>query len=326
MIYRPQPLPILLILLLAMLGGCGLQPNRAPTPPPTATPPPTPRPTATAIPTPTPRPGTLRTRPSDGMAGVYVPAGSFTMGSSDAEIVRVLESCAGCQRDWFIDERPAHEVYLKAFWIDQTEVTNAQFVVFLNQRDNQVQDGVTWLDLDMGSSMIEQSGALFQVKDGYAGHPVTGVSWHGAAAYCQWAGARLPSEAEWEYAARGPDGRIYPWGNEFDCAGGNLNTACDDGYAGTAPVGSFPNGASWCEALDMSGNVAEWVADPYDATYYERSPDWNPTGPGPGAYRVLRGGAWNVGAWAGRGAHRDWNLPPDRSMFVGFRCAASAGE
>lgn len=310
---------IVSLIALLLPGGCG--PGTTIPAPPTATAIPVSTPTATPAPTPTPEPGITQTRPIDGMVLVYVPAGDFRMGSSDADLVQVLQSCPDCQRAWFTDEQPAHEVQLTAFQIDRTEVTNAQFATFLSHRGNQVEGGVPWLDLEI--SAVEQAGALFQAEAGHEDHPVVGVSWYGAAAYCRWAGGRLPSEAEWAYAARGPAGAIYPWGDEFVCDGGNFageSTGCDDGYATTAPVGAFPAGASWCRALDMGGNVWEWVGDRYGADYYSQAPERDPRGPERGECRVLRGGAWNVGGWAGRGAHRSWNLPTDRSALVGFRC------
>jgi formylglycine-generating enzyme required for sulfatase activity len=256
----------------------------------------------------------------------YVPAGEFVMGSSDQDIVNVLAACADCKREWFTDEQPPHAVKLHAFWLDQTEVTNAEFALFLSAQGNQVEGSVPWLDLGRAETRIEQTGDYFQATEAYAEHPVVGVSWFGARAYCRWVDARLPTEAEWEYAARGPEGHIYPWGDEFNCAGGNFSdsdTGCGDGHPGLAPIGSFPEGKSWSGVLDMAGNAGEWTADFYEAGYYARSPSENPPGPGEGQYRTPRGGAYNVGQWGVRGAHRYWNLPTDRGPFVGFRCVVS---
>jgi formylglycine-generating enzyme required for sulfatase activity len=193
----------------------------------------------------------------DGMVMVSVPAGEFEMGSESGDS----------------DESPVHSVYLDAFWIDQTEVTNAMFAAFLNEQGNQSEGGTTWLDADIADALIEQSGGQWAPKDGFGDHPVVEVTWYGVRAYCQWAGRRLPTEAEWEKAARGEDSRTYPWGEYFDCQKGNFDDeiildiyvvpggeGCD-GYEHTAPVGSFPDGASPYGALDMAGNTWEWVAD-----------------------------------------------------------------
>jgi serine/threonine-protein kinase len=238
---------------------------------------------------------------------MYVPAGEFPMGTADG----------------FSDELPVHTVYVDGFWIDQTEITNEQFAAFLNEKGNQEEGGARWLNINSEDCLIEQVGGKYQPKSGYVKHPVIGVTWYGAARYCEWAGARLPTEAEWEYAARGPEGRVFPWGNEFDCKLCNSWAEGCDGYARTSPVGAFPGGASWCGALDMLGNVWDWVADWYGADYYATSPSRNPTGPSSGMYRVMRGGSWfayphptNNPRW-----YRNNDLPNLSYGYVGFRCA-----
>jgi formylglycine-generating enzyme required for sulfatase activity len=274
------------------------------TPTPTETPTNTPTPTPTVVTptkTPTRAPTPTRTtwvRSADEMVMVYVPAGEFKMGSTEGDD----------------DERPVHAVVLDAFWIDRTEVTNAQYARCV------------------GDSVCDEASFVNNVDFNGDEYPVVGVSWYDANTYCEWAGARLPTEAEWEYAARGEQGYVYPWGDEFDCSRGNFDDETQgddylvpggegcDGYDRTAPVGSFPTGASWCRALDLAGNVWEWVADWYDAGYYERSPTHNPLGPEEGDGKVLRGGAWDGDLGYLRSAYRGWYLP---SWFVyfGFRCA-----
>jgi len=308
-----------------------------------------------------------RTRPRDGMVMVYVPAGQFAMGMSDAQVDQVLQLCNevndDCMRAGFEDEQPAHTVALEAFWIDQTEVTNKQFVAFLNEQGNQseevnaqfaewlmdhnsyssiynqVEGQVYWLEPGQ-YGLMKQVGDEFQPTSDYADYPVIEVSWYGAAAYCDWIGGRLPTEAEWEYAARGPDNLLYPWGDTFDGSRLNYRDASfvfqafgrdptyDDGYAQWAPVGTYPDGASWVGTLDMAGNVWEWVNDWYDDDYYARSPVENPQGPataGPYNLRVRRGGSWYDSAW-GITTYRRGEPPSSlRIHWVGFRCAVSAG-
>jgi formylglycine-generating enzyme required for sulfatase activity len=290
-------------------------PTATPKPPPTDTPrPPSPTPEPpTPTFTPKPRAGDTRVSPEDGAVMVYVPAGEFQMGS-DPEVDPDADS----------DEQPVHTVALDAFWIDQTEVTNARFATFLNAMDNREEGGETWLELTDEDCLIEQVDDTYRAKDGYAEHPVIEVSWYGARAYCTWAGRRLPTEAEWEYAARGPEGRIYPWGDAFECAHGNFPGDYCDGYIRTAPVGRFPDGASWTGALDMAGNVWEWVADWYGA--YPSGRQENPTGPETGEYRVLRGGGWGLIAWYGRATSRYRSTPTGRGHYVGFRCAIAARQ
>ena len=268
--------------------------------------------------------GQTRVREADGMVMVAVPAGQFRMGATDAELDDVLRLCqqysGNCDREWFAAEQPAHTVSLKAFWLDKTEVTNAQFARFLNAQEPQaLKDLAEWINLSDSTAQVEKSGDGYQPKSGYAGYPVSLVSWAGAQAYCQWAGARLLTEAEWEYAARGPDSRIFPWGNEFEQSRLNYESRAD-GYEDLAPVGSFLNGASWCGALDMAGNVAEWVADwmgPYKA-----EPQNDPQGPALGQYRVNKGGSFQSKVYETRGSARGAANPADLNRAIGFRCAA----
>jgi serine/threonine protein kinase/formylglycine-generating enzyme required for sulfatase activity len=240
--------------------------------------------------------------PSTPMPMVHVPAGEFIMGGKGDS-----------------DEQPIHTVYLDAFYIDETEVTNAQFTQFLNEQGNQEEGGGTWLGIEMKACLITESGGQYQPKSGYGDHPVIEVSWYGARAYCQWAGKRLPTEAEWEKAARGTDGRTYPWGEGMDC-----DHAQYRGCGGkTVPVGSKPKGVSPYGALDMAGNVSEWVADWYDSDYYASSPESNPEGPASGVYRVRHGGSWFSWQADLRAAARlKPAFPPYYTWDdVGFRCA-----
>jgi formylglycine-generating enzyme required for sulfatase activity len=230
-----------------------------------------------------------RTRPADGMVMVFVPEGSFMMGSDDG----------------YSDEVPQHGVLLDSFWIDQTEVTNAMYQAC-------VSDGLCTASTHADDSNFNNDN-----------QPVVGVDWNDAKAYCEWAGAQLPTEAQWEYAARGPDGNIYPWGND----GPNSDLANYGGNVGdTSLVGSYPDGASWVGALDMAGNVWEWVADWYDADYYQTldTPALNPLGPASGALRVLRGGAGGSFEDDVRTAARNRVGPGDHHNSVGFRCASTA--
>jgi len=287
--------------------------------PPTATD--TRRPTATATPQPTLtlkptaiptrrviQAGDTQTRSKDGMVMVYVPAGTFTMGSSDAEIDALLAECGDCQRDWFLNEQPQHTVYLDAFWLDKTEVTDGQY-------RECVEAGIC------EAPSTCRGGDPTYYDDSKADYPVACVDWNQARTYCEWAGARLPTEAEWEKAARGIDGQKYPWGNSSpDCSRAQYSS-CDGDH--TVPVGSKLAGASPYDALDMAGNVWEWIADRYDPDYYAASPEQNPLGPDTGSPGVLRGGAWNYPWWGVRAAQRGHTSETIRSTDFGFRCAVS---
>jgi serine/threonine-protein kinase len=201
------------------------------------------------------------------------------------------------------DERPLHMVRLDSFWIDQTEVTNAQYVQFLNEQGNSSVQGTKMIVLDQGYTQISQAGDRFVTTETARDRPVVMVTWHGAAAYCEWAGGRLPTEAEWEYAARGPDGNLYPWGD--------APPTCDLANYGECSrvlvrAGSRPAGASWCGALDMAGNVWEWVVDWFGS--YSGLTQENPTGPASGDVPVLRGGGWHSPRRELRAAYRQHEI------------------
>jgi formylglycine-generating enzyme required for sulfatase activity/predicted Ser/Thr protein kinase len=271
-----------------------------PTVGPRATEPPEPLTSTPVAPTDTPRPktpkaGDTQTRAKDGMIMVYVPAGEFLMGSTDAD-----SSAAD-------DEKPQHTVTLDAFWIDRTEVTNAQYRRCVEA--GACQEPGCW-DND-----------AYNAPD----QPVVCVSRDDAQAYAAWVGGRLPTEAEWEKAARGSDGRVYPWGNEApDCKRANYWGKDGSCVGHTAVVGSYPTGASPYGALDMAGNVWEWVNDWYDSDYYANSPTNNPKGPDSGDFKVLRGGSWDGTPIDVRAAHRSVGSPSGRNDLVGFRCAAGS--
>ena len=234
--------------------------------------------------------GSTQTREKDGMLMVYVPPGSFTMGSEIGSD----------------NEKPAHQVTLDAFWMDQTEVTNGKYA-------RCVQTGGCLPPSNTSSS----THSSYYGNAIYAEYPVINVNWNQAKVYCEWAGARLPTEAEWEKAARGTDGRTYPWGEGIDKTKANYNQDVGD----TTAVGTYPTGASPYTALDMAGNVWEWVADWYGA--YSASSASNPTGPVSGDYQVLRGGSWSDIDNGNRSADRDRDGPTVTDDYGGFRCARS---
>jgi formylglycine-generating enzyme required for sulfatase activity len=268
--------------------------------------------------------GSIEISPIDGTILLYVPAGEFTMGNKAEDgLAECQKNRSDCQRDWFTDEEPAHTVYLDAFYMDKYEVSNAAYRECVNR-------GLCQPPTKVSSSTRSSYYSDSQFDD----YPVIYVDWNMAKNYCEWRGARLPTEAEWEKAARGTDGRMYPWGNVFD---GSKTNFCDencsidwanknynDGYADTAPVNAYPDGMSVYGIFNLAGNVWEWVADWYDATYYARSPSSNPQGPFSGDGRALRGGSWYVTGDSVRASNRRGNDVPSTSVdFFGFRCARS---
>ncbi len=260
----------------------------------------TPAATATQRPTLMPLPKIISTKisPKDGMVMVNVPAGEFLMGSNNA-----IDNQA------YSDELPQHTVYLDSFWIDNTEVTNAQYARCVGV-------GQCTPPYKTRSSTHPS----YYGDNQYANYPVVYVDWNQAQMYCTWAGRRLPSEAEWEKAARGTDGRIYPWG---DTAPDQSLLNYNQNKGDTTAVGSYPSGASPYGVLDMAGNVWEWVNDWYSNSYYQHSPARNPTGPDSGTSRVLRGGSWDRDDRHVRSAGRYANYPEYWYNYLGFRCATS---
>lgn len=244
-----------------------------------------------------PQAGDVRTVMRGGVAveQVYVPAGSFEMGSEDT-----------CTENF---ERPAHFVTLDAFWIDRTEVTNAQYAAC-------IADGACRPPISNRS----YTRTRYYGRSTYDNYPVIWISWSDALDFSIWANGRLPTEAEWEYVARGPEGLTYPWGNEPpSCTLLNSDYCLGD----TSEVGSYPDGASWVGALDMAGNVLEWVNDWFDRDYYEESPLENPTGPSSGEYKAVRGGMWGG---TSQMVCRVWEPPEHRFEWVGFRVVQSASN
>jgi formylglycine-generating enzyme required for sulfatase activity len=266
--------------------------------------------------------GSRLVREKDGMEMVYIPAGEFEMGASADEGYELCQEYRDdCKRSWFESEEPVHTVYVDAYWIDMYEVTNTQFAAFLNEMGNQEEGGVTWLNTGSDYVRIHKSGEVWSADSGYEDHPVVEVSWYGAAAYAEWVGGRLPTEAEWEKAARGGvEGQMYPWGNEDPvCTLGAENGTQFLDCGGVLEVGSFaPNGYG---LYDMVGNVYEWVADWYDENFYAISPAENPLGPSSGTKRVLRGGAF-VSQSCVRCACRGHDSPHIRIYDSGFRVVA----
>ena len=255
---------------------------------------------------------------------VLVPAGTFRMGSSEG----VGDA----------DEHPAHKVTLSVYCIDKIEVTVKAYAACVTAKGCSAAPlTVNWSGLSAAPGELY---SRFCNRDDRPDHPINCVDWNQAKAYCAWAGKRLPSEAEWEYAARGKHGLAYPWGNDAPKAK-RLNacgTECvamakrvlnrewatmydaSDSWETTAPVGSFPAGVSPFGALDMGGNVWEWTADWYGA--YSGEAATNPPGAKTGTARVIRGGGWDYdGAANVRAANRKWYAALDRDYTLGFRCA-----
>jgi formylglycine-generating enzyme required for sulfatase activity len=258
--------------------------------------------------------GSTRISEVDQMVQVYVPPGEFIMGwdGIDAQIA---------ENGRAYPEIPVNTVNLDGYWIDKYEVSNGQYALCVNA-------GVCQPPY-LNSS---ETRAKYFDDPEYSNYPVIWVKWYMARAYCEWAGRRLPTEAEWEKAARGTDGRKYPWGNDplsgeranfcdINCPRTIANPIYDDGYPDTSPVGSYPAGASPYGAMDMSGNVWEWTGTlirpyPYDASDGREDLEAN-------GERVWRGGPWSNGYWWMRSSVRYRSIPDYWYVNLGFRCASS---
>lgn len=234
---------------------------------------------------------------------VFISAGQLTMGAEPNRAIKVcLKNNRPCKLSWFEDEEPVHSVRLKGFFIDSYEVTQKNFLQVMGENPSD-----------------------FKGPD----LPVEQVTWYEAVEYCKKLGKRLPTEAEWEWAARGGVDSTFSWGENAESEKANFcdrrcdkrwkESQFDDGYRHTAPVGSFP--ANGYGVFDMAGNVYEWVADWYDEDYYKISPRDNPKGPPKGKRKVIRGGSWINYSAGVRPSDRTEAKPKGRSNFVGFRCA-----
>ena len=263
-----------------------------------------------------PAPGTSRID-SKGIEQVWVPAGSFIMGSDEATVER-LEALNPPRfvLGEFRLEQPAHRVAVtKGFWIDKFEVTRKAFDSFV--ADAGYQDRNYWSAAGWDWLSRQPTGQLPRYcVSAPPDHPIVCVSWYEAEAYARWRGGRLPTEAQWEYAARGPNSRIYPWGNEFDASRCNIVES-----KGTQAVGSYPTGTSWVGAHDMAGNAMEWVQD--WLADYSGEPAEDPGGPTTGKVKVEKGGWWGGPLFVGRCAYRHFEDPPEYSdHHIGFRVAS----
>lgn len=256
---------------------------------------------------------------TDGSEMVLIPSGTYRIGSPLTQTEALIDKDERLPTDFFDTEHPQHTVSLAAFYIDRYPVSNAQYGAFI------ASTGYTppkyWTDApQMGAEKPFPAGAQ------HATHPVVGVSYADALAYCEWAGKRLPTEAEWETAARGGlVNQNYPWGNESSRNHANtVGIWGKDRWHWTSPIGSFPpNGYG---LYDMAGNVFEWCADWYAPDDYQHSQDLNSQGPKTGQTRVLRGGSWSnnlLGIYQMRCAYRFHARPETRNLTIGFRCAAT---
>ncbi|MCC7206774.1 MAG: SUMF1/EgtB/PvdO family nonheme iron enzyme [Anaerolineae bacterium] len=272
---------------------------------------------------------------------VFIQGGSFVMGTTPDEATRAIEDCqdrdAGidCNISYTEDSTPAHPVTVNSFYIERSEVSHDQFLAFLNSLGPSgylngcggyacaaVQGGPT-ADPNAQASYMRLDGVTFGLTtELYRNRPVTSVTWYGADAYCRSIGRRLPTEAEWERAARGLEGRLYPWGNAWDPERARTSRPANAG--GPEPVDSFRTGITPEGVYNLAGNVSEWVSDWYSATYYREVPAnvIDPKGPVSGSRKVFRGGDWDALPLFARSVHRRDEDPLRPRGYIGFRCAA----
>lgn len=273
---------------------------------------------------------------------VTISGGTFQMGTTVEEVINAVNACrdrdeGNCQVSYGEDSQPPFSVLLDTFQMELTEVTFGQYVAFLNwMGPSSHRNGcfgfpcVETKNENPDTAVIIFDSANYDVAPISLNYPVYGVTWYGARAYCEAIGRRLPTEAEWERAARGDTGFVYPWGNEWSDT--LARTGRPRGQApGPLPVGSFPIGASPYGVLDMAGNVAEWVADWYSETYYRQQaslpqPILSPAGPPTGVFKVVRGGSWPDVPFFARAVHRQSQEPEAQTVWIGFRCAADIDE
>lgn len=263
-----------------------------------------------------------KVRTPDQMTMVFVPGSTFQMGSTKTEVIDAINLCKQhypiCNEWFYMREYPQHPVTLNDFWLDQTEVSNIQY-------RQCVEAGIC---IEPTSC---QKGEPTYDDPEKANHPVVCVSWDDAQTYCDWVSARLPTEAEWEYAFRGEQNLNYPWGNSFDgsklnycdanCEQPHADNRYNDHYAMAMPVGFSSGDISWSGALNMSGNISEWVAD--WSSSYSSEPELNPVGPESGTEKILRGCNWSFQPAYCRGAARPSVSPDTQYNYLGFRCASS---
>jgi formylglycine-generating enzyme required for sulfatase activity len=267
---------------------------------------------------------------------VYIPAGYVEIGSSDQEISQAMEIFKNAENiepvhNWFDDEVPKHKVWMEAFYLDKYEVTNREYMKFVRAGGYSKEifwsaDGLEWLSEKEISAPECFDDSRFNDPD----HPIVCINWYEASAYAKWAGKRLPTEAEWERAARGESKRMFPWGDDASADNGyraNYHPGGEaqdkDGHRFTAPVTAFPNGVSPFGIFQMAGNVWEWCEDWYGENYYAKSPKKNPYGPRNGLEKIVRGGSWLNSIISIRTPYRSYVDPKLRYSHIGLRCARS---